>query len=278
MLRVPGSRDAPHRAPDLHCYVRRGRHSEPMRMREVQNMMLRLATRGDRLERDITDMRGRFRPFIASKDPEWAAFLITCVPIAGPISLGRVYNKPGLSRWVRNIQIRSGLDELIAPHEPTDQRPILAGARWLSDGGRWIAEKQIDRDGKISVAVASKARNEHSDPEIYMAWVLGSLVNALVAVDAVRQAAEAPDTEYAIELTIGGHPGGMTNPTIILESTWREGACLPAMEVIFPRLSFGAVNDISDVITATHQDILDCIGRGRVDAPRIELEFPRAKP
>ena len=34
VLRVPASRMAPHQAPDLQCYVRRGTSSEPMRMRE----------------------------------------------------------------------------------------------------------------------------------------------------------------------------------------------------------------------------------------------------
>ena len=276
MLRVPQSRDAPHRAPDLHCYVRRGINSEPMMMREVQNMMLRLASRGDQLEREISALQARFRTFIDRCNHAWTGFQISCVPVGGPIDIDRVYNKPGLGRWVRNLPIKSGMkDVLIAPHEPTDQRPILGGARWLTSSGRGIAEKVIERDGKVTFAMATPPR-ESGEREIYRDWVLGSMVNALVAVDACRRCAGVPETEYAIELAIGSHMTAIEGPTIVIESTWKEGSPLPRPTVTFPRQSFGRVEDLSDLISATNQDILDCIGVGRVDAQRIELDFPSA--
>jgi predicted HTH transcriptional regulator len=50
VFRVPESSAAPHRAPDLHAYVRRNTDSTPMSMREIQDVTLATRARGERIE------------------------------------------------------------------------------------------------------------------------------------------------------------------------------------------------------------------------------------
>ncbi len=96
VIRVGGlSRLAPHRVTDTRiCPIRRQDRCEELSMREIQDMTLNVSRGLERLDKRLTDRRGRFEQEFSYLENPSKAFgvRVTAVPLGDDIWYERVYN------------------------------------------------------------------------------------------------------------------------------------------------------------------------------------------
>ncbi len=273
VFRVPASRLAPHRAPDLNCYVRRGTNSMPMGMREIQDMTLAAGRREEVTDARFERATGAFGRWFVERQagetgPGAVAFRITAVPVGARFDLGRLYGREGLVKRQECHRIRiSGREmDVAVVRLPDQRRPILRGVRW-SSGENMGCYLDVYGDGGIELGWRAPPRPDGGRPVMAISWIVAHMVNVLRTADAMRAAAGAADCEYGIELELR-----CSDPDPAVSLVWGDGRRFDTglglgfqhFPLRLPRLSFGSlsemdvllslvVNDLSDA-AASHQD------------------------
>lgn len=157
IIRVQQSRSRPHRlVADRQCYYRRADRSEAMTMREIQDLTL-MADRGLReINCEFEDRRKRFEKWVeepveSANTQEAFGILVVAIPTAGDINVDRVYQKPDLVPQIRDFEGKVGgaRIEIIIPHPPTRDRPILRGMYREGDSGKLNTYQKIHCNGII---------------------------------------------------------------------------------------------------------------------------------
>lgn len=265
VFRVPASRAAPHRSPDKECYVRRGTESAPMSMREIQDMTLAAGRREEFTDARFAQAAREFAEWFATplEDQSQAAgFRITMMPVGTRFDLGRLFGRNDLVRLRQSypITINGNHSEAYAVRLPERVRPIVRGVRLTYDDERTPTYLDIHSDGMVDFGFRVGPRSGEQ-LLIYLGWVVAYTVNVLCTADTLRTAAGAPDCEYGIEVELHSRP--TRNPIKLMG--WSTGIGfehetgfgLQRLPLLLPRLSFGPLGELDEVVSLVVNDLCD---------------------
>ena len=263
VFRVPSSRSAPHRAPDKECYVRRGTDSVPVSMREIQDMSLAIGRRGEWVTKRQDQAHADFQAWMAkplARFPTAVGVRVTAIPISGPLQLGRLYGQSDAFRSVSQFRVDIGTGPFNSnmPRNPEHIRAILRGVRYVVSEQDNPAFQELYSDGCASVCVQFSIR-ESGDPRLYVSWLLPCILNALRGAHFLRTKAQAPETEYAVDVEIDSRPRGS-----IALHVWGVGfddqAGTITTPLNIPFVSFGPLSDINQLVGGLLTDLRDAAG------------------
>jgi hypothetical protein len=279
VFRVPQSRLAPHRAPDKQCYIRRGTEAVPMGMREIQEMALA----GGRRDIAIEERFGRAsrvferwssEPQRGEALPDGVSFRITAVPVGSRFDLGRLYGHDTLVHGGEQYTLRvNGTDKLAnAVRLPNASRPILRGIEWTcsKDGGCYYAAYG---DGAIELGCRLR-RLSGREPYLAIGWIVAHVVNVLRTADALRAAAGVADSEYGIEVELRAADPMQAVPLIWDHGGMFDGGIgdgLARLPLLLPRLSFGSVGELNNLVSILVNDICDAAAERRESPWQVEV-------
>ena len=268
VIHVERSHLAPHRLnSDKECYTRRNDRSEPMAMREIQDLTLRVAQSATRIDDLFSSRSEEFRKVIsagvntgfrASFSPLW--FL-------GEV---RVHNNEALFPTLQNTNALSGENhiEIQIPCSAWEQRPIVRGSRRYGENNKSsLLQIMADRGwGEIQYV-----KEEELPYSLFPGWILFGLYNALRMISAYREGIGSPASEYVLEWEICCAQGEVTigrwNPHThsILGKTDPQ---------TFPRLSVGDPSEFDALLHRAYEDLLHALGETvRPDDPPFVYEF-----
>lgn len=215
VIRVGRSRLAPHRVmKTLVCPVRRADRCEEMTMREIQDMTLNLSRGLERLDKRLSDRSERFQEEFKRLETSENVFgiRVTAAPIGDEIWFERVFGQGTIinqldTPW--HAVVRQSGDRTLQVQSLTFLQsllwtPILRGARgkgrfpsvsgWSSISG-W-AYRELHCDGMVETGILLFGSNF----TLRFDWLIVIFANLVVWADHIRRSADAPMTEYALEV------------------------------------------------------------------------------
>jgi hypothetical protein len=262
IFRVPPSWAAPHRGPDRECYVRRDTNSVAVSMRDIQDMTLARGRRDEQIRERFSRSASQFMKWFETPLPgfeSWTGFRITAVPIGAEFNLGRLYGTPLATQQIAYcVEIDSVEQRAEAPYLPQNERPKLRGTRRTDDTG--ITYLEIGSDGSLDFGF----RSPSSRQTLAIGFLLAYVINLIRVADGLRNVGGAPDAEYAVEAELHGYP--TSEPlTIVSHSSHVVGFIndigqLDELPFLLPRLSFGPMSELDQVITQIYNDVRDGVG------------------
>jgi Schlafen, AlbA_2 len=263
---VPRSRLAPHRNKgNRECYMRRADRSEKMTMREIQDLTIHNLRRSDDLDRLFKSRlemgRKWFDEFLAQGDGANGALQLHLIGIpTEPLSIGRVHDRSDLQGHLSfNGQSSNGhaLEaHLLRPME--EWRPVLRGTRGrYRRPNNWI-EVELGDEGRVECVFAIEA-NQHGN-FLYREWMLGLIWNALAKIQRFRTLADAPGTEYAIEIELSVVGTKLGVPDTSGYTPFECDAQFPVGRHAFVRYSIGPIEEFDQVSNLMQQDFWDLGG------------------
>ena len=264
IMRVGRSRLAPHRVTKtLVCPIRRSDRCEDMTMREIQDMTLNVSRGLERLERRLRERSERFQQeFDRLQTPEDAfGIRLTATPVGEEIQIDRVFHQSSIinefsMQW-RTVkrQLNFNRHTLVSPFNPpsSDWRPILRGTRAerYSDRSKHSNNyyRELHCDGLVELGIVVCSAEFRSEPLFSPDWIVVMFANVAVWADHVRKQADAPTTEYAleVEISVAG------DAVLAYEDVFPSDLTLP--NVIFPRYPLNDYTEIPRLLTSFE---LDC--------------------
>ena len=264
IIRVGRSRLAPHRVTKtLVCPVRRSDRCEEMTMREIQDMTLNVSRGLERLEKRLRERSERFQQeFDRLQTPEDAfGIRLTATPVGEEIQIDRVFHQGSIinefsMQW-RTVkrQLNFNRRTLVSPFTPpsSDWRPILRGTRAerYSDRSKHSNNyyRELHCDGLVELGIVVCSAEFRSKPLFSPDWIVVIFANVAVWADHVRKQADAPTTEYAleVEISVAG------TAVLAYEDVFPSDLTLP--NVIFPRYPLNDSTEIPRLLTSFE---LDC--------------------
>lgn len=204
IFRIPQSRAAPHRLKTLkECYIRHSDRCETMTMREIQDLTIQRTRVAERLDDLLPERRKSFLQWIAKAPTDKGVATgcrISLVPTAD-IYVRSLFRNTAALPMTRNFEITfdgGSAMTAIAPGHLFDERPIVRGTRRSNEKLNPDFVLEAHCSGLIEILY----RDISPTPHFYMSWILGVLCNGLFIAESFRQAADAPEVEYAFELEI----------------------------------------------------------------------------
>jgi len=283
IFRVPASPIAPHRSHDKECYIRRDASSVPMTMREIQDLTLRAARREEVREGIFSRFQSEFASVLNQKKQtsgeDWYGFRISAVPVGADIVFERVYRQAGLMVQVerRRMRIDGTALNLEAINVPRAERSILRGTRFVGETRRLHSYMQVLCNGSVDFGIMLKFENTPDEDGIHPGWLIAHGMNLLETADRVRTAGGAPDAEYAVECEVSGtfDPRTPLRHALILFGFANLGrrhdfGQFDEIPVLLPRLSFGPLSEMFDILSVVLTDLTDAVGASR--ETRIQVE------
>ena len=264
VFRVPVSRAAPHRALDKECYARRGTSSVPISMREIQDMTLAAGRRDERTDARFALAMRQFADWFSTPLEDQAqaiGFRITAVPIGTRFDLGRLYGRDGLVRLQQrfSITVDGTRSEAYALRMPERIRPIVRGVRRTYDEEGGPIYLDIHSDGVVDLGFRAAPRQD--EQIVALGWVVAHAINVLRTADTLRVAAGAPDCEYGVEVELHCKPAhasiGLMGWSGQFSSENRIGYGLRRLPLLLPRLSFGPLAELDQVVSLVVNDLCD---------------------
>lgn len=215
LVRVPRSRDAPHRLrASKEFYIRRGQDSEPMTVQEIRDITLGRMSDFAELQARLDARREKIRHLLEGANEEGklrVALRTTLLPIQGRALIQRVYRQLQLFPVLRDFRGTVN-GRTVALDVPTSigelrlmpVRPILRGGRRLfqSTDERFFVEQGVHGDGLVEIFFHFEPHGT-GDAPVFIGWVMGFVANALIMAESVRQVAEIPSAEMALDIEIG---------------------------------------------------------------------------
>ncbi|MEM9805607.1 MAG: ATP-binding protein, partial [Cyanobacteria bacterium P01_D01_bin.56] len=201
VCRVPKSLMAPHRhTVTKECYVRRADRSEKMTMREIQDLTLQIERGLNVLEKRLETQRLQFNKQLQStldKCPKSIGIRLTTFPLV-PILIEQAFRDESVQPTLRAITgLLNGKSirfELPSHYMGGDrsQRPILRGFRRESGVDIFKIVQEVYQNGWMdhSMFISYTAEKEYA---IWPDWVLCLLGNAMLSIEKIRKAANAPN-------------------------------------------------------------------------------------
>ena len=277
IFRTSASLTGPHRvAGDGHAFIRRGPSSVQMTMREIQDLTLDLARGAERLESLFGSRAKSFSEWLEnSSSGEEGAFRITGVPLGSFPGIPRISADPRAFPFPTSPQQRVLLDGT-----PVDfSAPLLGGIRPIVRGVRMHAQDDSTRIDISQTGIVDMWFRHSRTPDgkhFYIGWLLASYLRILDLIDSIRSAADAPDFEFALELSLAGQTGtprfgGGKIPLAALtfgapnnpHSSWH----VDGLPITFPRITSRGRSDHADIT----RDLFDAAGD---PLPWSELALP----
>ncbi len=276
VFRVPASRSAPHRGLDKECYVRRGTSSVPVGMREIQDMTLAGGRRDERVDARFTRAAATFAAWFAlplEEAPHHVGFRITAVPVGAQFELGRLY---GHTAWTNlkqdyTIAINGRKHQAHAVYLPRREIPIVRGVRLSYDESSGRNYFDIHSDGVIELGF--KIYPANGACALALAWIVAYVVNVLRAVDVLRNKAELADCEYGIELELRGSLGNTPIDLKNWPGGWEDnvGYGLRRLPLTLPRLSFGPISELNNVVSLIVNDLFDAAAARHIQPIALQV-------
>ena len=219
IIRIGRSRLAPHRVTKTRvCPIRRVDRCEEMSMREIQEMTLNLSRGLERLDKRLSDRSERFQEEFKRLETFEDVFgiRVTAAPIGDEIRFERVFAQGSIvgqfdSQW--HDVVRQSGDRTLQVQSPTcfqslSWKPMLRGARaegrfpsssgWPSsgDGNSGWTYRELYCDGLVETGFLLVGSNFTLEFD----WLIVIFSNLVIWADHIRRCADAPMTEYALEL------------------------------------------------------------------------------
>ena len=280
VFRVPASRNAPHRSTDKECYARRGTDSVPMNMREIQDMTLATGRREDLTDARFTQAAKQFAEWFATplEDELQAVGLrITAVPVGARFDLGRLHGRDSLVQLQRQytITLKGHRYETYAPLWPDRTRAIVRGVRRTDNGEG--ANVYLDLYSNGVVDLGFKVPPRRDGQIVALGWIIAYAVNVLSAVNMLRTEAAAPDCEYGIQVELCSRAdvdfvelNGLGQPDL-----WRNriGDGLRRLPLLLPRLSFGPIGELDQVVSLMVNDLCDASAAYNPEAWSLSIDL-----
>ena len=284
VVRVPASRLAPHRAPDRHCYIRRGTEAVPMGMREIQDMTLAAGRREEaveaRFERAARVFERSFaEPRPGGTKPEGVAFRITAVPVGARFDLGRLYGREGMvqRRERHRVKVDGREMDAVAVRLPNRMRPILRGVRWSSHDEDADCYLDAYGDGAVELGCRVGPHPRSGERFLVIGWVVAHAVNVLRTADALRTEAGAADCEYGVEVELR-----CADPSAVVRLVWGHGGMfddglgrgLRHLPLRLPRISFGSMAELDAAMSLVVNDLSDAAASHQEEPWSVEVLQP----
>jgi hypothetical protein len=274
VFRIPESPAAPHRAPDLHAYVRRNTDSTPMSMREIQDITLATRARGERIEARFQEASQKFSVSfggIIGKTVPVIGYRITAMPTT-PLSLPRLFGCQGLvAKSNQFISVLVGEQPLNfeAPSLP-QTRALVRGVEFIFATNDRGAACRIYQDGSVEFEFGTALSTE-----LNIIWIIAELIRVAKTVENVRSLGGHPDLEYSVEIEFSNNSllsnnSPLSKAVVILG--WDNGRMVLAdVPLTLPRVSYGPKTEIDSFLTQSHTDIFDACGANQHDPIPIKL-------
>jgi hypothetical protein len=290
VIRVHKSQLAPHRLrSNKECYRRRGGSSEPMTMREIQDLTFSVARGLEGVDRRLTELKKDFDTWLAENDGQgWKSFAVrvSALPITSDLYIERVHEVKEIapSRKVFFAKLgeqdtrRFDLNPLLTEHQ--QWRPILRGTQ-ANDGDARNSPKltrlQLTCDGAVSYHFLRRNRTGTVEADLsnqwqfllYPGWVFGLLLNALDTVDRIRTYSSAHSTEYALEVEItSAEP--LPVMRMMSDGSLQDTAGTLPRRTKLPRYAVGGVDSRHDLLNLVWNDFWNSVG---IDAKNDQFKL-----
>jgi hypothetical protein len=283
VIRVPRSPLAPHRVEvpgtAKECYKRVRDRSEPMSMREIQDLTLDTARGVERVNQRMIELRERY--YGMGNLGAWrrvalgyVSYCVRAVPTT-PVAVAQLH---GVSELVPNsamatVKFSDGRKfPMITDSPPTTYRPMLRGTQLIYTRDRTTHITEFANDGAYLRCHATKAEQEKTAQSyLHVEWIFTAVINACVTIDQFRRYAGAEAVEFALEVeiaiyrdqcAIAGFGATKLAPNALLISSG----------INFPRYSVGPVEERANLLTRFHRDFWDALG---LDAQKDTIEEVR---
>ena len=178
VIYVPRSRMAPHRHKiTKECYFRRADRSEPMTMREIQDLTLQVERGLAAIEHQFEKRRAEFMKQSETFDAGAAnsfgvrATLLPLVRIGVATVHGIEALRPPMNQLACYVDNR-GPRGVYLPNSPMNWRPLIRGT--IADRGDSIykSSRELNCDGLIEYKLFSRAEGTEP-PILFIGWMLG---------------------------------------------------------------------------------------------------------
>lgn len=286
IFRVPKSRLAPHRLEmkgvEKECYRRVGDRTEPMTMREIQDLTFAIARGLDAIDRCLEAAIEEFEAWYRAgpSNGRRRGFMVAAVPMSADIYLDRVHGNSAVRAVCGEYRARLRPTkefalELHPVAQPSDYRPVLRGTQAQLDHERHQGRLQrVGCDGAIldmsrldaSSNETSGPRSEHS---LHPGWFFGTVGNVLQTIDRFRGATNAQAVQFAMEICVAATDAC---PVYSWSSSWHQPAgSFPKGVTRFPRYQVGERDTWVDTLTLMHRDFWNSIGVDDDAGNRLEI-------
>ena len=289
VVRVPKSRLAPHRdTKTFHCWVRRSNRSEPMGMREVQDMTINLSRGLQRIEEELA---GRSRELAEQVDrfcPPYGAYGLrfTATPVTGDIRIDRLLHgheleprfQPPTLAVMRRLPGRGtpvpveSIDTVYQPRFSSwtprlraARNEYLHPARYARDSHAVTMYRELHchglvETGLLSLHTENDGARKVGHYRLHREVPVVEFATLAMWADQVRAEAGAPTAEYAIDVEIVSK----VRPCEVIATTTDDGHLLGRLEpgsTHFPRYPLGDAEQLPQLLEVFERDFLNACGR-----------------
>lgn len=289
VVRVPKSRLAPHRDTKTHqCWIRRSNRSEPMSMREIQDMTINLSRGLQRIEEELA---GRSRKLAEQVDrfcPPYGAYGLrfTATPVTGDIRIDRLLHgheleprfKPPTLAVMRRLPGQGtpvpveSIDTVYQPRFSSwtprlraARNEYLHPARYAHDTHAVTMYRELHchglvETGLLSLHTENDGARKVGHYRLHREVPVVEFATLAMWADQVRAEAGAPNAEYAIDVEIVSK----VRPCEVIATTTDDGQLLGRLEpgsTHFPRYPLGDAEQLPQLLEVFERDFLNACGR-----------------
>lgn len=284
VLRAPRSRMAPHRLEMSgivkECYRRVSDRTEPMTMREIQELTLSAVRGIEKVDARLGELRARFAAWVRESqraDSARIAYRISAVPLSAEPYVERVHGDETVRPISRDVQVtvRGHQHRFHAIGNPFNWRPVLRGTE-ATDGHGPRGERIVNLscDGAFTDMTRLHVPREPAPgqrPEyfLYPGWLFGSIICAFWSIDRFRRSAAAEAVQFALEVEVFGD---RDLPVLRLNEQWYDSAgTIEGARLQLPTYQLGEPDSWNETINLVWRDFWNSIG---VETGEQELTVP----
>lgn len=287
VFRVPRSRLAPHRLEIKgvvkECYRRVSDRTEPMSMREIQDLTFAVARGLDTVDAYLERATREFTTWYQAGQSQGRrrGFMIAALPLSADLYLERVHGNQAVQAVSTPYRARlSGSGpfqlELYPVAQPYNYRPVLRGTE--AEEGNADNRTRLQRvycDGAVLDfsrvdSAAQDTPGQRSDHALYPGWFFASVANVFETIDRFRSAVNGQPVQYAMQICVAA-----TAPCKVYRwnDQWHDTAgTFPGAITTFPRYQLWERDTWSDTLTLLHRDFWNAIGVEDGAGTRFEIE------
>lgn len=283
VMRVPKSRMAPHMLkPTKECYFRRSDRSEPMNMREIQDLTLSLSRHIDEVEKVFQSFR--IPPDAQPDGHDIELFLrATGVPVGSPVSLESLPKEPRFSKDFSRFKasLSGGRTfEVMLPLVSHASRPILRGDRTEENRGQLKLLVNRHLNGAINTNFFVGFANTEEHKYLVVPWAMRVFAETLLQIELIRRSAGAPNLEYGIEFEFGclcahDQEYDLLEPEL-RGSHERVLAQVKTQRVTLPRYSVGAIEEHDKLFQLLFCDVWNFVGHDPGEYSQVQVDLSPA--
>ena len=281
IIRVGRSRNAPHRVTKtLVCPVRRADRCEEMSMSEIQDMTLNVSRGLERLHKRLSERSEFFKEeFKRLETPDDAfGIRVTAAPVGDEIRFDRVFGQGSIikqfdipwRRITRHIGARTLNVDSPSCFQSLTWMPTLRSARAegpFPEASRWqyreyemagSAYREFHCDGLVEMGCFSTGSTFYNEV-LRFDWLIVIFANLVAWVDHIRRQADAPTTEYALEVEICVI--GREIMVFLADGRSNGSGKLQPGSKIFPRYPVGDSDNIPELLAWFERDFWNFMGK-----------------